>query len=90
MAPLPWRYFYGQSQCRADFYHPVIIWPQTIKLLFPLVVLLASPGIRCVISPDDCVNPRNEIIRENCRPGNDSREWDVNADGDPSIQVRKI
>ena len=58
-----------------------------IKLLSPLVLLLASPGIRCVISPDDCVSPRNEIIRENCRPGNDSREWDVNADGDPSIQV---
>ena len=57
------------------------------KLLSPLVLLLASPGIRCVISPDDCVSPRNEIIRENCRPGNDSREWDVNADGDPSIQV---
>lgn len=53
-------------------------------------MLLAAPGIRCVISPDDCVSPRNEIIRENCRPGNDSREWDVNADGDPSIQVRKI
>lgn len=51
-------------------------------------MLLTSPGIRCVISPDDCVSPRNEIIRENCRPGNNSREWDVNADGDPSIQVR--
>ena len=61
-----------------------------IKLLFPLVLLLASPGIRCVIGPDDCVSPRNEIIRENCRPGNDSREWDVNADGDPSIQVINI
>ena len=32
-------------------------------------------------------SPKNSIIAENCLPGNDSTEWDVNADGDPSIQV---
>ena len=34
-----------------------------------------------------CDSPKNSIIAENCLPGNDSTEWDVNADGDPSIQV---
>ena len=35
----------------------------------------------------DCLAPANPTIQENCRPGNHSSVWDVNADGDPSIQV---
>ena len=42
--------------------------------------------VQAEITEKDCEAPVNEIIRENCRPGNDSRQWDVNADGDPSIQ----
>ena len=38
------------------------------------------------IKPADCEAPANDIIRENCKPGNHSRYWDVNADGDPTIQ----
>jgi len=34
----------------------------------------------------DCLAPANPTIQENCRPGNHSSVWDVNADGDPSIQ----
>ena len=37
--------------------------------------------------PQILASPKNSIIAENCLPGNDSTEWDVNADGDPSIQV---
>jgi len=38
------------------------------------------------ICDEDCAHPKNTIIRENCKLGNDSRDWDVNADGDQTIQ----
>ena len=38
------------------------------------------------ITEEDCLDPINKIIEENCKLGNDSQDWDVNADGDPSIQ----
>ena len=38
------------------------------------------------ITAEDCEHARNDIIAENCKVGNNSRDWDVNADGDPSIQ----
>ena len=68
----------------------------------PWVFLLLFPLVCGDIGPNDCLrlalisfaypkilaSPKNSIIAENCLPGNDSTEWDVNADGDPSIQVR--
>jgi hypothetical protein len=33
-----------------------------------------------------CANPANQIVAENCRPGNPSTEWDINGSGDPRIQ----
>ena len=42
--------------------------------------------VSCDITEEDCLFPINKIIEENCKLGNDSRDWDVNADGDPSIQ----
>ena len=69
----------------------------------PWLILLLLPLVWGEIRPNDCVryeektsisnllkicdSPKNSIIAENCLPGNDSTEWDVNADGDPSIQV---
>ena len=53
-------------------------------MLVVAVVLVSS--VRSEITEKDCSAPANQIIRENCRPGNDSRHWDVNGDGDPSIQ----
>ncbi|MQA29460.1 MAG: hypothetical protein GEU82_06425 [Luteitalea sp.] len=35
---------------------------------------------------DPCATPANRIIAENCKPGNDSTEWDINGYGDPTIQ----
>ena len=35
---------------------------------------------------DHCTEPANAIVAENCRPGNASTEWDINGNGDPSIQ----
>ena len=54
------------------------------SVLLVAVVLVSS--VRSEITEKDCSAPANKIIRENCRPGNDSRQWDVNADGDPTIQ----
>ena len=51
-----------------------------------LVVALLVSSVHSEITEADCEAPANQIIRENCLPGNDSRQWDVNADGDPSIQ----
>ena len=50
------------------------------------VLVLLLTRVTSEITEKDCEAPVNPIIRENCRPGNDSRHWDVNADGDPSIQ----
>ncbi len=33
-----------------------------------------------------CSTPANEIVAENCLPGNPSSQWDVSGAGDPSIQ----
>ena len=33
-----------------------------------------------------CAAPANKLIAENCKPGNPRTEWDINADGDPTIQ----
>ncbi|MDX1393463.1 MAG: DUF6605 domain-containing protein [Gemmatimonadota bacterium] len=37
-------------------------------------------------APDPCADPANEIVAENCLPGNPATEWDINGWGDPSIQ----
>ena len=51
-----------------------------------LVSFLSTSFVYCDITEEDCLNPVNKVIEENCKVGNDSRDWDVNADGDPSIQ----
>ena len=43
-------------------------------------------GQRGGAAPDPCAAPPNEIVAENCKPGNPSTEWDINAAGDPTIQ----
>merc|ERR1719357_699498 len=50
------------------------------------LIALYWVGVQSQISIEDCESPANLIIEENCKVGNDSTEWDVNADGDPSIQ----
>merc|ERR1719192_506667 len=50
------------------------------------VIFVLLPLVWGEIGPQDCISPKNSIVAENCLPGNDSTEWDVNADGDPSIQ----
>jgi len=57
------------------------------RLAWPTVLAcLCWAGVTGDISKEDCEEPGNAIIKENCKVGNDSTEWDVNADGDLSIQ----
>ena len=35
---------------------------------------------------DPCAAPANKIVAENCKPGNPSTEWDINGNGDETIQ----
>ena len=51
-----------------------------------VLAFLCLGGAGGEISEEDCEVPANNIIEENCKAGNESTEWDVNADGDPSIQ----
>ena len=57
-----------------------------INSIILVALLCVIVGVSCEITQEDCVHPVNDIIAENCKQGNDSREWDVNADGDPTIQ----
>src|SRR5438552_4128032 len=43
-----------------------------------------SRGAQPVKNP--CGAPANNIVAENCKPGNPATEWDINGAGDPSIQ----
>jgi hypothetical protein len=36
--------------------------------------------------PGPCGSPPNAIVAENCKPGSPKSEWDIQGDGDPSIQ----
>jgi len=54
--------------------------------LFAYCLAVLVSAVRAQISWKDCETPLNEIISENCKPGNSSRDWDVNADGDQTIQ----
>ncbi len=35
---------------------------------------------------DQCTEPANKIVAENCKPGNSPNKWDINGAGDPTIQ----
>ncbi len=43
---------------------------------------LPSPAL----APPNCTTPPNEIVAENCLPGNPPSEWDVSGAGDANIQ----
>ncbi|MFN8381824.1 MAG: sortase [Anaerolineales bacterium] len=38
------------------------------------------------LDPPNCTTPPNEIVAENCLPGNPPSEWDVSGAGDANIQ----
>src|SRR4051812_38656432 len=53
---------------------------------FVLITLIAASPKAQGPSANPCAAPSNKIIAENCRPGNPRTEWDINSDGDSSIQ----
>ena len=48
--------------------------------------LIAQQPARTTAPANPCAAPVNEIVAENCKPGHDSTEWDINGNGDPTIQ----
>ena len=58
------------------------------RRLFLLLGVAVAPACStsAVISRDSCDEPANEIVAENCQPGDPPTEWDINGYGDPSIQ----
>ncbi|MCC6420720.1 MAG: hypothetical protein IT429_20975, partial [Gemmataceae bacterium] len=66
-------------------------WGQGVAgagLALALCVAPAAAQGRGAATPpaDPCAAPANKIIAENCKPGHDATEWDINAHGDPTIQ----
>ena len=57
-----------------------------IAIITAILATLCCEVVRGMITHDNCLIPANAIIDENCKVGNDSTEWDVNADGDLTIQ----
>jgi len=52
----------------------------------PLLVAAAGLVVDTAAAQAPCDAPANEIVAENCLPGNPSSEWDISGAGDPSIQ----
>ncbi len=57
--------------------------PFPVLATFALASACAAPT---VTTGDPCEEPANEIVAENCLPGDPATEWDINSYGDPSIQ----
>ena len=49
-----------------------------------LMFFALSPPSHAQTGP--CASPANDIVAENCKPGNNSSEWDIPGKGDPEIQ----
>ena len=58
------------------------------RRLFLLLSVAVAPACStsAETSRDSCDEPANEIVAENCQPGDPPTEWDINGYGDPSIQ----
>jgi Bacterial Ig domain len=61
------------------------LYTSALAALFGALVLAAFTGSAWA-QADPCAAPANEIVAENCRPGDPASEWEVNGSGDPSIQ----
>jgi hypothetical protein len=57
-----------------------------IAVLTAVFVMLAFFAGTAHAHTPSCSAPANEIVAENCQPGNPPSEWDVEGAGDPSIQ----
>jgi len=57
-----------------------------VLFFLPLLVFSSACVPSTVTKGDFCAEPANEIVAENCLPGDPATEWDINGYGDPSIQ----
>jgi hypothetical protein len=56
------------------------------RLVILSAATLGSGTANAHSSEADCENPKNAIVRENCKHGLPPSVWDVNGAGDPTIQ----
>src|SRR3712207_4925009 len=69
-------------------------WPRTNKATISLLLgfgltVFAYLGLAASAQAqqsDPCAAPANEVVAENCKPGDPQSEWDVQGAGDPHIQ----
>jgi len=75
----------------------LVVFGLVLSPLFPSAAAQAASIQPVLAAPqqDACASPANEIVAENCLPGNPESEWDIDLDpeadatlgaGDPSIQ----
>src|SRR5262245_44609566 len=54
-------------------------WREQAPVVVSTVASQAPPATACAA-------PANKIVAENCKPGNPRTEWDINLEGDVTIQ----
>ena len=59
--------------------------------MFVSIVLVQAAGfiavpVEVARAAEPCDTPANEVVAENCLPGNPAFEWDIAGSGDPTIQ----
>jgi hypothetical protein len=61
--------------------------PRRTRLSYLAIILILLFGLVHQVQ-SQCSNPANQIVAENCLPGNPDSEWDVSMSdaGDPTIQ----
>ena len=59
-----------------------------VIVIFVFIVVFSQliAGQASVTAQTICDSPANEIVAENCLPGNPPAEWDISGAGDMSIQ----
>ena len=62
-----------------------------LKVVMLAAIVQAAPVFNTVFpasfaAVDPCLAPANEIVAENCLPGNPATEWDIEDEGDTTIQ----
>ena len=56
------------------------------RLATHLAAQAGTPSSATGAAGNPCASPANKIVAENCKPGNPSTDWDINGNGDESIQ----
>ena len=83
----------GRNGCRIGMSHRRFMHDRYLRMYARFVLLAVASAVLLVVpissagTLDACTPPiANEIVCENSKPGNPQSEWDVDGNGDSSIQ----